>query len=199
MFRKGLHHLIEETTDMVVVGEANGGDDALEKIRTEKIDIVLLDISMQDKSGIDVLNQLKREKRKAAVLMLSVHEEGPYIKRAMEAGASGYLSKYSASEELINAIREISTGGTYISPSLMQQLAVSLALGTLQIHKSLSKRELEIMRRIGSGKTVSGIARELLLSVKTVSTHRRNILEKLSMKTNSELMYYSMKNHLLDE
>jgi two-component system, NarL family, invasion response regulator UvrY len=132
-------------------------------------------------------------------VVLSVHTEGPYIKRAFEAGAAGYLSKDSAREELINAIKAISAGQRYLSASIAQQLAISLDGDSDGQPKQLTPREFEIMRMLSSGKTVSEVSRELFLSVKTVSTHRTRILQKLNLKTNVELAYYAMKNKLLDE
>jgi len=199
VFRRGLKQIIQETADMVVAAEAVDGREALLKARTGEYDVVLLDITMPIRNGVDVLSQLKHERPTLPVLMLSMHPEEQYAVRALRAGASGYLTKESAPEELVAAIRKVSTGGKYVSASLAERLAsmVQEDGGPLP-HETLSGREYQIMCLIAAGKTVSEAARELSLSVKTVSTYRARILGKLKMKNNAELMRYATKNELVE-
>jgi two-component system invasion response regulator UvrY len=197
--RQGLKQIIAETADIVVSGEAVDGLEAINKVRAGDYDVVLLDISMPVKNGIDVLAQLKYERPKLPVLMLSMHPEEQYAVQALRAGASGYLTKDSAPEELVGAIRKVSTGGKYVGASLAEKLASIVQKGCPELpHQTLSERELDVMRLIASGKTVSEIARELSLSVKTISTYRSRILEKMQMKSNAQLTRYAINNSLID-
>jgi two-component system invasion response regulator UvrY len=197
--RRGLKQIIDETTDMVVAGEAADGLEVLTKVRVGEYDVVLMDISMPVKNGIDVLAQLKYERPKLPVLMLSMHPEEQYAVQALKAGASGYLTKESAPNELVGAIRKVSTGGKYVSASLAEKLAAIVQKGYEELpHQTLSERELHVMRLIASGKTVSEIAKELSLSVKTISTYRSRILEKMQMKNNAQLTRYAINNSLID-
>ncbi len=197
--REGLKQIISETPDMVVAAEASNGEDVLEKVSANKYDVVLLDISMPGRSGLDILRQLKIEKPKLPVMMLSVHPEEQYAVRALRAGASGYLTKESAPDELIAAIRKISQGRKYVSSSLAEKLAVELGIDVKKPrHEVLSNREFQVMLMIASGKTVKEIAEELLISVKTSSTYRARILEKMKMKNNAEIIYYALKQRLID-
>jgi DNA-binding NarL/FixJ family response regulator len=161
--------------------------------------LVILDVSMPGRSGIDVLADLKRVRPKLPVLVLSMHPEDQYGKRVLKAGASGYLNKDNAPEELIRAIRKVLAGGCYVSPALAEKLALELHQDRGQsLHETLSNRELEVLRMIASGKTVSQIAEQLHLSVTTISTYRARILEKMNMTTSAELMHYALRNHLVD-
>ncbi len=197
--RQGLRQTIAETSDMVVVDEAGNGWEVLSKVRASSYDVVLLDISMPGRSGMDILKELKDERPGLPVLILSIHPEEQYALRAFKAGASGYLTKESAPDELVAAIRKISTGGKYISSSLAEILASELGTSNEELlHKTLSNREYQVMRMIALGKTVTEIAEELSLSVKTVSTYRSRILEKMKMKNNAEITYYAVKNRLVD-
>ncbi len=197
--RRGLKQIIEEAPDLVVAGEAGDGVEALARARSDAFDVVLLDITMPVKSGIDALTQLKRERPRLPVLMLSMHPEEQYAVRALRAGASGYLAKDSAPEELVAAIRKVSRGGRYVSASLAEHLA-SLVLREDEqpAHDTLSDREYQVMCLLASGETVSEIARELALSVKTVSTYRARVLDKLQLRNNAELMRYAADNRLLE-
>lgn len=196
--RKGLKHIIDETPGMLVADEAASGHEALEKIRKNDFDVVLLDISMQGKSGIDTLKELKLERPGLPVLMLTIYPEEQYALRVLKAGASGYLTKESAPEELVTAIKKVSEGGRYISPSLAEKLAFIIGADTdAEPHESLSDREYQVMCMIASGKTVSMIADEMSLSVKTISTYRTRILEKMGMKNNAELTHYAIKKELV--
>jgi two-component system, NarL family, invasion response regulator UvrY len=196
--REGLKQIVADTSDMVVAGEAMDGQEVLEQVRKEDWDLILLDISMPGRGGIDTLKELKIEKPKLPVLVLSMYPEEQYAVRALKAGASGYLTKESAPEELIEAIRKVSRGGKYISPSLAESLAFHVG-GDVEraLHETLSNREYQVMLMIASGKTVKEIADELSLSVKTISTNRVRALRKMGMKNNSEITYYAIKHGLV--
>jgi DNA-binding NarL/FixJ family response regulator len=197
--RKGLKEIIEETPDMIVSDEASNGQETLEKVRKSDFDIVLLDISMPGRSGLDILKELKSEKPELSVLILSIHPEELYAVRVLRAGASGYLTKESAPEELIAAIQKASEGGKYISSSLAEKLAFDLETDAERpLHETLSDREYQVMRMIASGKTGKEIGEELFLSVKTISTYRARILEKMEMKSSAELIHYALKHGLMD-
>ena len=197
--RQGLKQIIAETPDMIIVEEASNGLEVLSKVGASNCDVVLLDISMPGRNGVDILRQLKNERPQLHVLILSIHPEEQYAVRALRSGASGYLTKESAPDELITAIRKVSMGGKYVSSSLAERLAYELASIDDQLpHNTLSNREYQIMLLIASGKTITEIAEELSLSIKTISTYRSRILEKMEMKNNAELTYYAIKNHLVD-
>ncbi len=197
--RQGLKQIVTETRDMFVAGEARNGQELLNKIKDDDYDVVVLDITMPGRNGIDVLRQLRTERPRLPILMLSIHPEEQYALRALRAGASGYLTKESAPDELVVAIRKVSSGGKYISASLAEKLAFELEAGREQApHETLSDREYRVMCMIASGKTVMVIARELMLSEKTISTYRSRILQKMNMKNNAELTYYAIKNQLVD-
>jgi two-component system invasion response regulator UvrY len=197
--RQGLKQIVTETRDMTVAGEADNGQELLNKIKEDDYDVVVLDITMPGRDGLDVLRQLRTERPRLPVLMLSIHPEEQYALRALRAGASGYLTKESAPDELVGAIRKVSSGGKYISASLAEKLAFELEAGHAQaLHEALSDREYQVLCLIASGKTVMDIAQELSLSEKTVSTYRSRVLEKMNMKNNAELTYYAIKNQLVD-
>jgi two-component system, NarL family, invasion response regulator UvrY len=197
--RAGLKQILSEYPDINTADEASNGQDLLDKVRRSTYDVILLDISMPDRSGLEILKQLRMERMNTPVLVLSIHPEEHYAIRALKAGASGYLNKETASEQLVEAIKKVYNGGKYISPKLAEKLADELVSNTDRSpHEILTDREYQVFCRIASGKTVSDIAAELFLSVKTISTYRRRILEKINMKNNSELTYYAIKNNLLD-
>ena len=199
IFREGLKHILEECSDVTVAAEASNGPAVLEKIWTDKYDMVLLDISMPGMSGLEVLKQLKIEKPKLPVLVLSMHHEEQYAVRILRAGASGYLTKESAPDELITAIRKISQGRKYITSSLAERLAVEMETASEKpLHEILSDREYQVLRMIAAGRTIKQIAEDLSLSIKTVSTYRTRIMQKMNMKTNAELMHYAINQQLLD-
>jgi len=196
--RRGLRQIVADSRDMAVVDEATNGWEVLSKVRVSDYDVVLLDIAMPGMDGLDVLTQLKHEKPRLPVLMLSMYPEEQFAIRAFRAGASGYVTKESAPDELVGAIRKVSTGGKYVSSALAEKLALDLERGGKQPpHETLSDREYQVMSLIASGKTVTGIARELSLSVKTISTYRSRILEKMNLKNNAELTNYAIKNGLI--
>jgi len=199
ILRRGLAQIIAESGDMQVCAEAESGAQALKLAREQAIDVVVLDISMPDRNGIDTLKLLKKEKPRLAVLMLSMHPEENYALRAIKAGAAGYLNKQSAPALLLTAIRQVACGRRYISAAVAETLANTIADGSDRApHATLSDREYETMRLIASGKTLTGIAEEMHLSVKTVSVYRARMLEKMGLKNNSELTHYALKNNLVD-
>ncbi len=197
VLREGLKRIIEQTRDMQVVAEASDGSEVLSQLSKERVDIVLLDISMPGPNGLDTLKQIKAKHPKLPVLMLSQHPEDQYAVRALRAGASGYLTKESATDELIDAIRKAANGGKCVSASLAEKLASLLdSHSDAPLHESLSDREYEILCMLGVGKTVSEIGEELSLSVKTISTYRTRLLEKMTMTKTSELILYAVQNQL---
>jgi len=197
--RRGLKQILEDTPNIVVADEASTGKEVLEKISEKEYDVVVLDISLPDKSGLDILKQLKSQKPKLPVLVLSIYPEEQYAERVLKIGASGYLTKESAPEELITAIKKVSVGGKYITASLAEKLAFNLDEKTEKLlYETLSDREFQVMCLISSGKTQKEIAAELSLSIKTISTYRYRILEKMRMKSNAELTRYAMENKLVN-
>lgn len=199
VFRRGLKETLAEAFSAVVFGEASTAQEALDHVRRQSWDVVILDISMPGKSGLDILDELKRLRPKLPILLLSMHPEQQFARRALKAGAAGYLTKDGVPEELKEAIKKIVGGGRYVSATLAEKLAVDLREGSdLPLHELLSDREFQVLRMIASGKTVKEIAEELSLSVKTVSTYRARILEKSGMKTNAELIRYALQAELVD-
>jgi len=195
--REGLKQILNETDDVSVSGEAKNGGELLKKLRREIFDVVVLDISMPGSNGLDALKQIKIISPDLPVLVLSMHPEEQYAVRALKAGAAGYLAKDSASEELLKAIRKIAAGGKYVSPSLAEKLAVDLDVDRERpLHETLSDREYQVLCMIASGRTVKEVAEELSLSVKTVSTYRSRILDKMHMANNAQLTHYAIENGL---
>ena len=198
ILRRGLKEILEREFRDVSIGGAGTAEQALTLLDSDKWDLVILDITMPGRSGIDVLRQLKALRPKLPVLVLSMHPEDQYGKRVLKAGASGYMNKESAPEELIKAVRKLLSGGRYVSSTLAETLAVDLGRDDeTPAHERLSDREFEILRKIASGKTVSQIAQELHLSVPTVSTYRARILEKMGMSNTAELIRYALSHHLV--
>ena len=197
--REGLKQIIADSQHFTVSDEAGDGPELLDKVRKEDFDVIILDLKMPGMDGLDVLKQLKVEKPRIPVIILTVHPEAQYALRILRAGASGYLTKESVSTELITAIRKVHRGGKYISPSLAEKIAFALDTDSEKmLHETLSDREYQVMYMIASGKTVTEIAEEISLSVKTISTYRARILEKMNMKTNAELTRYAFQNSLID-
>jgi two-component system invasion response regulator UvrY len=196
--REGMMRLLKEEFSSVKFGEAKCGIDVLELARAEKWDVIIMDITMPGRSGLEILKQLRNESITTPVLVLSMYPEDQYAVRVMRAGASGYLTKDTASEQLINAVKRVLTGKKYISESLAEKLADDLdGKGNKSIHELMSDREYQVMCMIASGKTVSEIAEELSLSVPTISTYRARILEKLDMKTNAEITRFAIETGLV--
>lgn len=196
--RKGLRQIISEADDLTVAGEAESPDELLTLLRSRPFELLVLDLTLGIRSGIDVLKQIKSEFPRLPILILSMHAESLFAVRALRAGASGYLQKESAPEELLSAIRAIAAGRLYVSSAMAEHMAAGVAHGgnTALPHERLSDRELEIFRMLGSGKTVTEIASALNLSVKTVSTHRTRILTKTGLRHNAEIVAYVFSHHL---
>ena len=190
--------ILADVKDMAVKDEAQNGPETLKKVTENEYDVVLLDISMPGRSGLEVLEDIKAQRPKLAVLILSMHPEEQYAVRALRAGASGYLTKASAPQELIGAIRKVAGGGKYVTSSLAEKLADEMEIDTEKLpHERLSNREHQVMLMLASGKSVSDIADELCLSVKTISTYRTRVMSKMGMKKNAELTLYAVHNKLI--
>lgn len=195
ILRRGLQEILERDLQGTVCGEAKNAEEVLLRVRSEDWDLLILDVTMPGRSGLDVLKDLKALRPKLPVLVLSMHPEDQYGRRVLKAGAAGYMNKESAPEELIKAIRKVLAGGRYVSAGLAERLASDLSRDAGRpIHEVLSDRELEVLRMITAGKTVSQIGEELHLSVTTVSTYRARLLEKLNMTTTAQLMLYGLRN-----
>jgi DNA-binding NarL/FixJ family response regulator len=200
VIRRGLKQVITENFgEAVVVEEAQNAQEALDHIWKKNLDLVLMDISMPGRSGIDILKDIKMSKPKLPVLFFTMHEEDQFAVRVLKAGAAGYLSKDSPPEELVRAIRKAASGGRYVSNALAEKLAAGLANDPdKKPHELLSDREFQVLCKIASGRTATQIAQDLGLSVKTVSTYRSRILEKMHMQNNAELTTYAIKNRLVE-
>ncbi len=197
--RQGLKQILHEISDMTVSGEAATGVGAIQIVRHTPFDVVLLDISLPDRNGVETLKQIKKERPTLPVLMLSMHREREFAIRSLKAGASGYLTKQSAPAQLVTAIRHVAAGKKYVSPTLAEELADSLGADSLRPpHETLSDREFQTLRLIASGKALSGIAAELCLSPKTISVYRARLLEKMRLKNNAELTRYGIEHNLVD-
>jgi DNA-binding NarL/FixJ family response regulator len=197
--RQGLRQTLADTEEIGDIVEAATPQEALDLVRQREWDVVILDIGLPGRGGLDVLKDIKQEAPRLPVLILSMHAEDQYAVRALRAGAAGYLTKAAAPETLIDAIRKAVSGGRYITPHLAERLATELTADTARPpHAALSDREFEVLRLIASGQTVGDIADRLSLSVKTVSTYRARILEKMRLRNNAELMQYVVTNRLLD-
>lgn len=195
--RQGLRQILMESGKVMLIGEAACGAEAMQQIREVEWNVVVLDISLPDRNGIEILKQIKKERPKIPVLMLSMHEEGLYAIRALKAGASGYLTKQSAPSELMAAIRQVSIGRKYLTTTLAEAIADNLGAGhDGPPHEALSDREYQTLRLIASGKSLTDAAEEMCLSVKTVSVYRSRLLEKMKLKNNAELTHYAIKNGL---
>jgi DNA-binding NarL/FixJ family response regulator len=197
--REGLKQLLAAAPDFEVVAEAANGHEALAHVRAVEFDVLVLDMSMPGKSGIDLIRQVHAEKPKLRILILSMHEEHQYAVRAIRAGASGYLTKESASRQLVEAIRKVAGGGAFISAEVAQQLALGAMPGaTGPLHGALSDREYQVFLLIDQGKSISDIAEGLNLSVKTVSTHKANVLQKMNLQTAGDLIRYALAHRLVE-
>ncbi|UCD36572.1 MAG: response regulator transcription factor [Nitrospiraceae bacterium] len=196
--REGLRRFLAEARDIDAGDEAINGQEVLEQSRKKRYDVVLLDISMPGRSGMDILKQLRGEQPGTGILILSMHSEEEYAERAFKAGASGYLTKNASPAELVEAIRRVAAGGRYVSSRAAELLASHVGDRSEKLpHERLSDREYGILCMIASGKTVSEIAQELSLSKKTISTHRAHVLEKMGMKNNAQLICYALQNNLV--
>jgi DNA-binding NarL/FixJ family response regulator len=196
--RLGLKQLLSDVKDMTVADEATTGQEVLKKVTKNDYDVVLLDISMPGRNGLDILHELRSKKPKLPVLVLSIYPEDQYAVRVLKIGAAGYLTKESVPEELINAIRKVSQGRKYISGTLAEKLAIDLEFDSEKpVHEYLSDREYQVLCLLASGKRLKDIAEELDLSIKTISTYRTRILDKMKMKNNAEMIRYALQNKLV--
>jgi two-component system invasion response regulator UvrY len=199
ILRRGLQEILVRELADSVFGEAKDAREVLTRTQSDDWDLVILDITMPGRSGLDVLRDLRALRPKLPVLILSMHSEAQYGKRILRAGASGFMNKESAPEELVKAVQKVLAGGRYVSPVLAERLALDLNdEAQRDLQETLSHREFEVLRMIALGKTIGQIAEELHLSVSTVSTYRARILEKMEMTTTAELMRYALRNHLVD-
>jgi DNA-binding NarL/FixJ family response regulator len=195
--REGVRRVLAEEPDMRVLGEAETSQDALALVQLQEWDVVLLDLAMPGRGGIDVLQEIRRLRPRLPVLILSVSPEEQFAVRALRAGAAGYVPKLTAPSELVVAIRRAVAGGRYVSPQFAERLAdVAFSGAPRAAHEALSNREHQVLRLLAAGKTVTGIAEELSLSVKTVSTHRTRVLQKLQLRTTAELIRYALEHRL---
>ena len=199
IIRQGLKQILSDTPDLEVQGEADGSVKALQMLRAAPYDVVLLDVSMPDRNGIDTLKLIKKEFPKLPVLMLSMHPEEQYAIRALRAGAAGYLSKQGAPEQLVTALRQVASGKKYVSAAVAEELANAINEDVDRpLHEKLSDREYQTLCMISSGKTLTQIAEQLNLSVKTVSVYRARLLEKMKLRNNAELTHYGLKHGLVE-
>ncbi|MDX1520520.1 MAG: response regulator transcription factor [Anaerolineae bacterium] len=197
--RQGLRQILSGVPEMEVAGEAANAQETLDQVRAGGWDVLVLDITMPDRSGFDILKELKLEQPHLPVLILSIHAEEQLAVRVLKAGASGYLTKENAPGELVKAIRKVVSGGKYISRTLAETLAFSLdAASDRPPHEALSDREFQVMQLMASGKTLTEIAEELSLSTKTVSTYRTRLLHKMNLETNAEIIRYAIENRLIE-
>jgi len=197
--RQGLKKMLADESDMKVIGEASSADEILALVRKEKCSVLLLDVTMPGKSGLDIIKDLRRISPKMHILVLSMHPEAQFAVRVLRAGGSGYLTKESAPEELVRAIRKIAQGGKYVSAALAELLATLTEADIEKLpHERLSEREFQIMRMIAQGKSVSEIGNELSLSIKTVSTYRARVLDKLNVRSNAELARYAVEQKIIE-
>ncbi len=198
--REGLKQVLSAAPDLSIVGEAQSGHEVLQRVRDLEFDVLLLDMSMPGKSGIELIKQVRGEKPKLRILVLSMHQEQQYAVRAIKAGASGYLTKDSASAQLVLAIRKVAAGGAFITEAVAEQLALGAMPQTEGLaHSALSDREFQVFQLLVSGRGVSEIAEGLNLSVKTVSTHKARIMQKMNMSNPAELIRYAIKHRLIDD
>jgi len=199
IMRRGLKHILEEEFHSIVFGEASNGQEALDLAWKQEWDIVILDITMPGRGGLDILKELKQFRPKLPVLVLSMHSEDQFAVRVLKAGASGYMTKENVPEELVKAFKKVLAGGKYVSASLAEKLALRLETDDEKpLYEKLSDREYQVLCLIGSGKTVKQISEQLSLSIKTISTYRTRILEKLQTTSNAELTHYALKHKLVD-
>jgi DNA-binding NarL/FixJ family response regulator len=197
--RRGLRQILADEFKRAEFEEVASANEALARTRKENWDVLILDVTMPGRSGLDALKEIKESRPRLPVLVLSMHPEDQFAVRVLKAGASGYMTKESAPDELVGAIKKVLAGGRYVSTALAEKMASYLAIDTPKPpHERLSDREFVVLRLIASGKTASQIAKELSLSVKTVSTYRARILEKMAMASNAELTHYAIKNQLVE-
>jgi two-component system, NarL family, invasion response regulator UvrY len=198
LIREGFRKIIEKENDIVVIGEAGNAKDFFSKFKTADCDLVVLDINLPDKNGLEVLKDVKIIKPQMHVLILSMYPEERYAIRTFKAGASGYISKENAADTLIGAIRKVMAGGKHVSEELAQNIAFNLSHKGANVHDLLSDRELQILLLIGSGKSLHEIAETLILSINTINTYRTRVLEKMNLKSNADIIRYVIENKLVE-
>lgn len=198
LIREGLQKVLAKQPDIKVIGEASDTDGLFNLLNENTPDLVILDITMPGRSGLDVLKDVKLIYPEIKVLVLSMHPEERFALRALKAGASGYLTKQSAAKELVNAVRKVAGGGRYISTNFAEHLAFEVNSDGRALHENLSNREFEIMRMISAGKSVGDIAGELSLSVNTITSYRTRLMDKMRMKSNAEIVRYAVENQLVE-
>ena len=199
ILREGLKQVLQAQGDFEIVAEAQDGHEVMKRVRENEFDVLVLDMSMPGKSGVELIKQAKAEKPRLRILVLTMHEEHQYAVRAIRAGASGYLTKEGASSQLVSAIRKVAGGGAYISAEVAEQLALNAMPGAQgQPHEALSDREFQVLRMIAEGKSISDIAERLNLSVKTVSTHKANLMQKMGMETAGDIIRYAIAHRLVE-
>lgn len=199
LIREGFKNIISNEVDMTIAGEAENAAEALKLIRETEFDVLALDISMPDRTGLDLMKDIQKLKPESKILILSMHPEDRFALRAIKSGAHGYITKESAPQEMVKAIRKVMEGRKYISETLGEKLAAEFTVENQKMpHESLSDREFQVMCKIGEGKTVTQIAEELSLSISTVNTYRIRILEKLNVNSNASLIHYVVKNNLIE-
>jgi len=197
--RSGLKQILAEEFKKAAFGEARNALETLDLVRRERWDVLVLDITMPGRSGLEVMREIRKLRPGLPVLVLSIHPENQFAVRVLKLGAAGYMTKESAAEELVGAVKKVAAGGRYVSMSLAETLAMNLSTGPVKpTQELLSDREFQVLRLIASGRIVSEIARELALSVKTISTYRTRILQKMCLRNNAELMHYAMQHQLVD-
>jgi two-component system invasion response regulator UvrY len=197
LFRRGLKHAFSETPDIEVVDEAENGDDLLKKIPGADLSVILMDLAMPGKTGLDLLKQLRDEQPKIPVLVLTVYPEEHYAVRYFKAGASGFITKESSTDQIYAAVRKVASGGKFASPEITEKLAFDFDKSDRPLHENLSDREHQVFMMLAEGESPTDIGKILSLSVKTISTHRSRILDKMQMKKNAELIYYAISHRLL--
>ena len=199
ILRRGLHQIVAESEDMTVAGEAETSSQALRLLREQPCDVVLLDISMPDRNGVETLKLIRKEFPRLHVLMLSMYPENQYAVRALKAGAAGYLTKQTVASQLVSAIRQVHQGRKYVTPGVAEELASNVDFDSDKpLHHELSNREYQTLCLIASGKTLTEIGKQMSISVITVSVYRARVLEKMRMKNNAELTHYAIKHHLVE-
>ena len=197
LFRRGLKNAFSETPDIEVVDESESGDDLLKKIPGSNLNVILMDVAMPGKTGLDLLKQLRDEQPKLPVLVLTVYPEEHYAVRYFKAGASGFITKESSTDQIYAAVRKVANGGKFASPEITEKLAFDFGKSDRPLHENLSDREHQVFMMLAEGESPTDIGKILSLSVKTISTHRSRILDKMQMKKNAELIHYAISHRLL--
>lgn len=198
--REGLKRIVESAEDLQLAGEAGDGNEVMRLVREQDFEVLVLDLSMPGRSGMELIKLVRTEKPRLRILVLSMHQELQYAVRAIKSGASGYLTKESAPAQLVQAIRKVAGGGAFITAEVAEQLALGAMPGGQRLpHESLSDREFEVLRLLVAGVSVTDVAAQLKLSVKTVSTHKSNLMQKMGLQNQSELIRYALRHGLMEQ